>query len=612
MLGWMRTLSGTTSLRALLYIDEIFGYFPPYPRNPPTKEPMLRLLKQARAFGVGLILATQNPGDLDYKGLSNAGTWLIGRLQSENDKQRVTTGLESMASLNTQMDLREVGRLISELEPRVFLMHNVHDQGGPVMVHTRWAMSYLRGPLTRQQVQVLMQDQRAQLLARMGAAGYVPPPPAPAPTYTPGPTFASQAAYYSQQAAGQYAQPGPVPLQVTPFPPSLPEMPPSLPEVPETPTASAPQFTPGGSPIPNAPPVGSSVPLPSQPLRTGGTQVNRVPTGFADSPPPLPASTSQYFLPNALTSQQAIANWERKTGFAATGLGSVIMAYKPVLLAQASLRFQDRKTQLYVTRMKAYQVPNLERAGLVHWEEYETEPIDPRRVSGEPFNTGIFGDLSPGLTDAKRLTSLKRELSDMLYTTARLKVPYNSTLDIYADPDGDFSAFRAQVQQIARERRDAEVDTLTRKYEGILDKLDQQAQRKGYRLESEKRELANQKREELFTTGEAVLGLLRGRTAFTLSRMARSSVYRQRSKGEAQLLELDLQQLQDDMARAEEEFQAGLRAINEKWAKIATQVEEYLVTPYKKDISLDLFGIGWIPYWYVELNGQPAMLAAYE
>ena len=99
MLGWMRTLSGTTSLRALLYIDEMFGYFPPYPRNPPTKEPILRLLKQARAFGLGMILATQNPGDLDYKGLSNAGTWFIGRLQSDNDKQRVMAGLESLASV---------------------------------------------------------------------------------------------------------------------------------------------------------------------------------------------------------------------------------------------------------------------------------------------------------------------------------------------------------------------------------------------------------------------------------------------------------------------------------------------------------------------------------
>jgi hypothetical protein len=288
------------------------------------------------------------------------------------------------------------------------------------------------------------------------------------------------------------------------------------------------------------------------------------------------------------------------------------MAYKPVLLAQASIRYQDRKTQLYVTRMHAYQVPNVERSGLVHWEEFETEPIDPRRVSGEPFNVGIFGDLPPGLTDQKRLASLRGELADMLYTVARLKVPYNSTLDIYANPDGDFSAFRAQVQQTARERRDAEVDTLTRKYEAVLDRLEAKVQRKAQRLDSEKRELANIKREELFTTGEAVLGLLRGRTAFTLSRMSRASVYKQRSKGQAESLELDVQQAQEEMGRAEEEFETELRAINEKWAKIATQVEEYVITPYKKDISLDLFGIGWIPYWYVELNGQPAMLAAYE
>ena len=103
MLGWMRTLSGTTSLRALLYIDEMFGYFPPYPLNPPTKEPILRLLKQARAFGLGMILATQNPGDLDYKGLSNAGTWFIGRLQSRQ-RQAARHGRAGVAGVGRQPD----------------------------------------------------------------------------------------------------------------------------------------------------------------------------------------------------------------------------------------------------------------------------------------------------------------------------------------------------------------------------------------------------------------------------------------------------------------------------------------------------------------------------
>ncbi|HEX2618525.1 MAG TPA: DUF87 domain-containing protein, partial [Phototrophicaceae bacterium] len=207
MLGWMRTLSGTTSLRALLYVDEMFGYFPPYPKNPPTKEPMLRLLKQARAFGIGLILATQNPGDLDYKGLSNAGTWFIGRLQSDNDKQRVMDGLQSMATAQDGVGLQEVERMIADIAPRVFLMRNVHDTQGPTLVHTRWAMNYLRGPLTRQQVQLLMAAQRQQLLAETGvnaAPGYVQrpaaqltPPSLPgAPASLPGATqgFSAQAA----------------------------------------------------------------------------------------------------------------------------------------------------------------------------------------------------------------------------------------------------------------------------------------------------------------------------------------------------------------------------------------------------------------------------------
>ncbi|MEP6742749.1 MAG: DUF87 domain-containing protein, partial [bacterium] len=96
-LGWMRSQSGTTSLRAILYMDEIFGFFPPV-ANPPSKVPLLTLLKQGRAFGLGVVLVTQNPVDLDYKGLSNTGTWFIGRLQTERDKARVLEGLEGVAA----------------------------------------------------------------------------------------------------------------------------------------------------------------------------------------------------------------------------------------------------------------------------------------------------------------------------------------------------------------------------------------------------------------------------------------------------------------------------------------------------------------------------------
>jgi hypothetical protein len=141
-------------------MDEVFGYLPPHPGNPPTKKPMLSLLKQARAFGLGLVLATQNPVDLDYKALSNAGTWFIGRMQADRDKQRLLDGLEGVQVGQKGPSRSELDHIISALKSRVFLLHNVHEDR-PVIFHTRWAMSYLRGPLTRSQVQELAAEQPA-------------------------------------------------------------------------------------------------------------------------------------------------------------------------------------------------------------------------------------------------------------------------------------------------------------------------------------------------------------------------------------------------------------------------------------------------------------------
>lgn len=159
LLGWMRGQPGTTSLRALFYMDEIFGYFPPV-ANPPTKGPLLALLKQARAFGLGIVLATQNPVDLDYKGLSNTGTWFLGRLQTERDKERVLEGLEGAAAgQGGRFDRRRIGQLLAGLGSRVFLMHNVHEDA-PVLFRTRWTLSYLRGPLGREQIRRLTEGRK--------------------------------------------------------------------------------------------------------------------------------------------------------------------------------------------------------------------------------------------------------------------------------------------------------------------------------------------------------------------------------------------------------------------------------------------------------------------
>jgi hypothetical protein len=162
IISWMRKQSGTNSLRTLVYMDEIFGYFPPV-SNPPSKKPLLTLLKQARAFGVGVVLATQNPVDLDYKGLTNTGTWFIGRLQTERDKMRLLEGLDTISSSsNEALNKEQIDKLISNLGKRVFILHSVHSKT-PIIFQTRWAMSYLRGPMTKNEIKTIMKDKYQEI-----------------------------------------------------------------------------------------------------------------------------------------------------------------------------------------------------------------------------------------------------------------------------------------------------------------------------------------------------------------------------------------------------------------------------------------------------------------
>jgi Helicase HerA, central domain len=169
---WMRRQGGTTALRAVVYMDEIFGYFPPHPANPPTKKPLLTLLKQARAQGVSIVLATQNPVDLDYKGLSNIGTWLVGKLQTEQDRARLMDGL-----VGAGVAAEAVTTLLKATKQRVFLLHDVH-RSAACLLHSRWAMSYLRGPLTRDEIERLMAG-KATTAAAAGSSAQAAAPALP-------------------------------------------------------------------------------------------------------------------------------------------------------------------------------------------------------------------------------------------------------------------------------------------------------------------------------------------------------------------------------------------------------------------------------------------------
>lgn len=157
LVSWMRNQSGTSSLRAIFYMDEIFSYFPPV-ANPPSKTPLLTLLKQSRAYGLGVVLTTQNPVDLDYKGLSNTGTWFIGRLQTEQDQDRIIEGLKATENVvNQKLNLAKLKNILGQLNKRVFLINNVHQDFSETF-HTRWVLSYLRGPLTRTQIKSLVPE----------------------------------------------------------------------------------------------------------------------------------------------------------------------------------------------------------------------------------------------------------------------------------------------------------------------------------------------------------------------------------------------------------------------------------------------------------------------
>jgi hypothetical protein len=226
VLGWVRAQSGSGSLRAIIYMDEIFGFFPPV-AEPPSKRPLLTLLKQARAFGVGILLATQNPVDLDYKGLANAGTWFIGRLQTERDKERLLEGLEGVAAGSAgKFDRGKTEEILAGLGKRVFLLYNVHEDA-PVTFQTRWTLSYLAGPLTRLQIKNLMDTRRpagrpAKTAPPAATVAVPPSPPVPvgmSPTnpLPDGPLPSAVAAEAATSAEGPVAAPAEVPQYYLPL-----------------------------------------------------------------------------------------------------------------------------------------------------------------------------------------------------------------------------------------------------------------------------------------------------------------------------------------------------------------------------------------------------------
>lgn len=506
---WMRAQSGTSDLRAMLYIDELFGYLPPV-ANPPSKMLFLRLLKQARAFGLGLLLATQNPVDLDYKALSNIGTWFIGKLQTDQDKQRLLDGLEGASS---QIDRSDYDKLLSALGKRVFLMRSVHEKEA-IIFQTRWAMNYMAGPLTTTQIPALNR-----------LAGIQPSKPSPAAAKTEAPKPAAAAA----------------------------------------PAASA-----------------------------AGTATK----------PALPAQVNEYFL-SALTVDQAA----KAAGMAAavTSKGTL---YRPAILAQARLRLYQPKYSLANDVVHTALIRTPERRGSADWAANRHTPFEPGHLLTKPAASATFAAVEAPLNDQHTMNSLKQDFTNWALQANPIKVWENKALKTYGGPDLSKEAFIAKCNEAARQTRDAETKkkaaTLDKKIDSLKDKL----QRLNRELSQDQEEVAARQREEYATHAQTVFSLFSGRTGKISSSLSKNRMT-QKAKAELEETAAEITDLQKDIADLEQERTRIVDEIDKQWGNVASQVTEIPILPAKKDLTLEVFGVLWLPYHLLESGGKVVEVAAF-
>ena len=530
--AWMRTQSGTTTLRAIVYFDEIFGYVPPT-QNPPSKQPMLRMLKQARAFGVGLVLVTQNPVDLDYKGLSNTGSWFIGKLQTERDKLRLLDGLEGASP---GIDRSVFDKMISALGKRVFLLHNVNEKQ-PQLFQTRWAMNYLTGPLTRAQIPVVNQLAGAELV----------------PTQT---EPAAEPAAKPAAAIGKAAASG------------------------------APTVT---STAASAAPIAAAAAL-------GSHTRPAVPTGIAE-----------YFLPNNLSFTEAFKAAGRSYPQEAHTQGLI---YRPALLAQASVRFLNRTYDLDYESRNTALTTTPDRRGRIRWEDIRADGIDAKVLNSQPDPQARFIALEAPLTEAKTMSALEKDFLDWVYQTAKANVRANEALKVYAGPDVSQADFRRQCSEAAQDGRDKETKQVSATFDKKIDALADKLRREESELANDQAELSGRKMEEYTTHAETLLGLF-GKRRKSISKSLSKRRMAEQAEADVKESKKVIADLQAQLAELENQKEAALQEVNNRWSRIVEDETEIPVAPAKKDILLDIFGVAWFPYYSVQIGDETVELPGF-
>ncbi len=503
MVSWMRTQSGTTSLRALLYMDEVFGFFPPT-KNPPSKTPMLTMLKQARAYGLGVVLATQNPVDLDYKGLGNTGTWFIGRLQTDRDMARVLDGLEgAAANSDGKFNRQKMEQIISGLGNRVFLMNNVHDDGLEIF-ETRWVLSYLRGPLTRTQIKTLMDPVKDGNLAGTSS---------------------------------------------------------------------------------NSPAVTSS-------------QKSRGDTSADTHPPVLPPEIPQYFVP-IRGSQPADSN----------------LIYEPRLLAAANVHFLDGRRKIDESRDLTILVPLTNDATPVEWDEALKTDLLPDDLESTQEDGGVFGELPAPANQVKNYKKWHKNFVTWVYRNNTLDRWKSPAFKITSDSGESERDFRLRVQQLTRETRDEKTETLRKKYDKKIARIEDRIHRAEQAVEREEEQATQQKFQTIISLGATVLSAFLGRKAVSRSSMGKAaSTIRgiSRSRKESQDIERageNVEAFKQQLAELETAFTQEAEALASQLQTKSESLETVTIRPKKSNIAVELLGLGWVPHWQ---NAQGHRTPAWE
>ena len=497
VLSWMRSQSGTTSLRSILFMDEIFGFFPPV-AEPPSKKPLMTLLKQARAYGLGVVLATQNPVDLDYKGLANAGTWMVGRLQTERDRDKLIEGLSGIAAGPQGFDRSRLTSILSGLKPRTFLLQNVHEDHPEVFV-SRWCLSYLPGPLTRPQIRELT-DARTRASA---------------------------------------------------------------------PDAAAPRAT--ASPLPT--PVSESVPA----------QVP--PSELPASPPQLPPEVAQFFAPV----QKPVS----------TG-GSIV--YHPFLFGAAKLQMVNNKYGITSSQPLSHMLELRENMIVVPWDHASALTIGLEELSRKAPAEGSYLPLPTTPMEPKRFQNSQKGYLDFAYRQSQVTLWKSNLFKLISQPGESEPEFRVRLQQLARERRDFEIDRLRQRYAAKSATLKQRLMRAEQRVGREQEQFKEQKVQTAISVGATLLGALMGRKALsssTLGRAATASRQATRIVREKQDVERAREQqesVQAQVSELEQQLQQEVDRVTEACDPQKEVLQPILIRPTRQDILLQQFGLLWAPY----------------